>query len=49
MIDRPVTNFRIDESPVWSFNQVLALGVPQRVAFGYSPLEVCPNGHVVDN
>jgi len=36
-IDRPVTNFRFYDSPFLRFNQVKALGVPQRVAFGYPP------------
>jgi len=30
----PATNFRFYESPVIVFNKILALGVPQRVAFG---------------
>jgi len=36
-IKTPVTNFRIYQSPFLSLNNVMALGVPQRVAFGFMP------------
>jgi len=36
-ISRPVTNFRIFESPFLSFNRVLAIGPARRVAFGFTP------------
>jgi predicted Zn-dependent protease len=36
-IDKPVINFRIYQSPVLSFNNVLAMGEPKRVSFGFSP------------
>jgi predicted Zn-dependent protease len=36
-IAQPVINFRFYQSPVVSFNNVLALGVPQRVSFGFTP------------
>jgi predicted Zn-dependent protease len=36
-IAHPVINFRFYQSPVLSFNNLLDLGVPRRVAFGFSP------------
>jgi len=36
-IARPIKDFRIFESPFLSFNRVLALGTPERVAFGFIP------------
>jgi predicted Zn-dependent protease len=33
-IETPVMNFRFFESPFIAFNKILALGVPERVAFG---------------
>jgi len=36
-IKHPVTDFRFYESPFLSFNRVLALGAPRRVAFGFTP------------
>jgi len=33
-IHSPITNFRFYESPFIAFNKVLAIGVPERVAFG---------------
>jgi len=36
-IVRPIKNFRIFESPFASLNRVLALGMPERVAFGFLP------------
>jgi len=34
-IATPVTNFRFYESPFFAFNKIRALGVPERVAFGF--------------
>jgi len=34
-IAHPITNFRFFESPFLMFNRILAIGVPERVAFGY--------------
>jgi predicted Zn-dependent protease len=36
-IHSPVINFRFLQSPILSFNNVEALGVPQRVSFGFAP------------
>jgi predicted Zn-dependent protease len=36
-ITHPVKDFRFYDSPVLAFNRVLALGPPQRVAFGFTP------------
>jgi predicted Zn-dependent protease len=36
-IAQPIINFRFYQSPVLAFNNVLALGVPQRVSFGFAP------------
>jgi len=36
-IVRPVKDFRIFESPFLSLNRVLALGTPERIAFGFTP------------
>jgi len=36
-IKGPVKDFRFYESPFLAFNRVLALGTPQRVAFGFTP------------
>jgi len=35
-ITHPVTDFRFYESPFLSFNRVMALGTPRRVAFGFT-------------
>jgi len=37
-IVRPVKDFRIFESPFLLLNRVLALGTPERIAFGFAPL-----------
>ena len=34
-IAHPITNFRFFESPFMVFNRILAVGVPERVAFGF--------------
>jgi predicted Zn-dependent protease len=36
-IDRPIKNFRFLESPFVFMNNVEAMGVPERAAFGYTP------------
>jgi predicted Zn-dependent protease len=36
-IDRAVKNFRILESPFFFLNKIVALGPPERAAFGYTP------------
>jgi len=36
-IDRPVKNFRFLTSPFFFFNNVMAIGKPERAAFGYAP------------
>jgi len=36
-ITHPITDFRFYESPFLAFNRVIALGPPQRVAFGFTP------------
>jgi predicted Zn-dependent protease len=36
-IIKPITNFRFYESPVLMLTKILALGTPERVAFGFSP------------
>jgi predicted Zn-dependent protease len=36
-IDGPVKNFRFADSPWFFLNQIIALGVPVRAAFGYTP------------
>jgi len=36
-ITHPVKDFRFRESPVLALNRVMALGTPQRVAFGFTP------------
>jgi predicted Zn-dependent protease len=36
-IDQPVKNFRFSDSPWFFLNNILALGVPVRAAFGYTP------------
>jgi len=36
-VSRPIKDFRIFESPFLSMNRVLALGKPERVAFGFTP------------
>jgi predicted Zn-dependent protease len=36
-IDRPLKNFRFTDSPFVFMNNVEALGVPERAAFGYTP------------
>jgi predicted Zn-dependent protease len=36
-IDCPVKNFRFLDSPFFAFNKILALGVPRRAAFGFTP------------
>jgi len=36
-IHSPVTNFRFFESPFIAFNKVLAVGTPERIAFGFTP------------
>jgi len=36
-ITHPVKDFRFYDSPVLAFNRVIALGTPQRVAFGFTP------------
>jgi predicted Zn-dependent protease len=36
-ITHPVKDFRFYESPVLAFNRVIALGTPERVAFGFTP------------
>jgi len=36
-IKHPIKDFRWYESPTLAFNRVIALGTPQRVAFGFTP------------
>jgi predicted Zn-dependent protease len=36
-IDRPIKNLRFLDSPFFMLNKILALGKPQRAAFGYTP------------
>jgi predicted Zn-dependent protease len=36
-IDRPLVNFRFEVFPSMLFNNIEAIGAPQRVAFGFSP------------
>jgi len=36
-IKHPVKDFRFYESPFLAFNRVIALGTPQRIAFGFTP------------
>jgi predicted Zn-dependent protease len=42
-IAQPVVNFRFYQSPILAFNNVLALGVPERVSFGFTPPVGRPN------
>jgi len=47
-IAHPITNFRFYESPFLMFNRIMAVGVPERLAFGF----IRPNqmsGHVGDD
>jgi predicted Zn-dependent protease len=41
-ISKPVKNFRFTESPLFAFNQVEQLGVPQRVFHPEAPIVVPP-------
>src|SRR5262249_11769201 len=36
-IERPVSNFRFVDSPMFMLNNLLALGESRRVAYGYTP------------
>jgi len=41
-IDRPVKNFRFTDSPMFFLNRLIAIGVPERIALGFTPPSIMP-------